>query len=112
MYGKKLRAYFPVFVLPTLIAFIISFVIPFISGVYLSFTEFTTVTDARWVGLENYIEVFADKSDFLSALWFTLKFTVVSVITVNVIAFLLALALTRGLGGTNFFRTVFSLLTL
>ena len=107
MYGKKLRAYFPIFVLPTLIAFVISFAVPFFMGIYLSFTEFTTVSDARWVGLRNYIDVFAENSDFLSALWFTIKFTVVSVVSVNVIAFFFALALTRGIRGTNFFRTVF-----
>lgn len=107
MYGKKLRGYFPIFVLPTLIAFTISFIVPFAMGIYLSFTEFTTVSDARWVGLRNYAAVFTENSDFLSALWFTVKFTIVSVISVNVIAFLLALALTRGLRGTNFFRTVF-----
>ena len=107
MYGKKLRVYFPIFVLPTLVAFAISFVIPFVMGVYLSFTEFTTVSDAHWVGLRNYAAVFSENSDFLSALWFTLKFTVVSVVSVNVIAFLFALALTQGIRGTNFFRTVF-----
>lgn len=107
MYGKKLRGYFPIFVLPTLIAFTISFIVPFAMGIYLSFTEFTTVSDARWVGLQNYAAVFSENSDFLFALWFTVKFTFVSVISVNVIAFLLALALTRGLRGTNFFRTVF-----
>ena len=67
MYGKKLRGYFPIFVLPTLIAFTISFIVPFAMGIYLSFTEFTTVSDARWVGLQNYAAVFSENSDFLSA---------------------------------------------
>lgn len=102
----QIKKYFPVFVLPTLIAFCIAFLVPFILGIGLSFTEFTTVVDAQWVGIENYIKAFSN-DDFLNALWFTVKFTVVSVITVNVIAFSLALLLTRGLKGTNFFRTVF-----
>ncbi|MBO5421796.1 MAG: sugar ABC transporter permease [Clostridia bacterium] len=101
-----LKKYFPILVLPTLIAFAIAFAVPFILGLYLSFTEFTTVTDAQWVGLANYLKAFSN-DDFLNALWFTVRFTVVSVITVNLIAFALASILTKGLKGTNIFRTVF-----
>lgn len=101
-----LKKYFPVFVLPTLIAFMIAFGVPFILGIGLSFTEFTTVVDAKWVAFANYIKAFSN-ADFLNALWFTVKFTVVSVITVNVIAFAIASLLTKGLKGTNLFRTVF-----
>lgn len=101
-----LKKYFPVFVLPTLIAFCIAFVVPFVLGLGLSFTEFTTVVDAKWVAFANYIKAFSN-NDFLNALWFTVKFTVVSVITINIIAFTLATILTKGLRATNFFRTVF-----
>lgn len=101
-----LKKWFPVFVLPTLAAFTIVFIVPFILGLGLSFTEFTTVLDAKWVALENYIKAFSNH-DFLNALWFTVKFTVVSVITVNVLSFALASLLTKGLKGTNLFRTVF-----
>ena len=104
---KSLRPYFSVFVLPTLIAFIVAFLIPFVMGVYLSFTEFTTIDDATFVGFANYIKAFTADRDFLNALWFTVKFTVVSVVSVNLLAFVLALMLTRGLRGTNVFRTVF-----
>lgn len=103
---KKLKKYFPIFILPTLIAFLIAFFIPFILGVYLSFTEFTTVMDAKWVGLDNFIKAFQNK-EFLNALWFTSKFAVVSVITVNICAFILALLLTRGKKGSSLFRTIF-----
>lgn len=101
-----LKKWFPVFVLPTLAAFTIVFAVPFILGLGLSFTEFTTVLDAKWVSFENYIRAFSNK-DFLNALWFTVRFTVVSVITINVISFALASLLTKGLKGTNLFRTVF-----
>ncbi len=101
-----LKKYFPVFVLPTLAAFVIAFAVPFVLGLYLSFTEFTTVVDAQWVGMENYIKAFSN-DDFLNALWFTVKFAVVSVITINIIAFALASLLTKGLKGTKLFRTVF-----
>ena len=104
---KSLSKYFPIFLAPTLIAFIISFVVPFVMGVWLSFTEFTTVTDARFVGLSNYIRALSGNSDFLNAFWFTVKFTVVSVLSVNLLAFILALLLTKGLKGTSFFRTAF-----
>ena len=76
-------------------------------GIYLSFTRFTTVENATWVGIENYIKAFTQDENFLNALWFTIKFTIVSVITINICAFLLALLLTRALKGTAFFRTVF-----
>ncbi|MEE1330388.1 MAG: sugar ABC transporter permease [Acutalibacteraceae bacterium] len=105
--NKTVKRWFPVFVLPTLIAFLIAFVIPFVLGVVLSFTEFRTVADAKFVGLNNYIRAFGDDSLFLDSLWFTVKFAVVSVIGINVIAFILALLFTRELPGTNFFRTVF-----
>ncbi len=101
-----LKKWFPVFVLPTLAAFIIVFAVPFILGLGLSFTEFTTVLDAKWVAFENYIKAFSNR-DFLNSLWFTTKFAVVSVITINVISFALASLLTKGLKGTNLFRTVF-----
>lgn len=103
---KTLKRYFPIFVLPTLIAFAFAFLIPFAMGVYLSFCSFRTITNARFIGLENYIKVFSDR-DFVNALWFTVKFTVLSILTVNVFAFGLALALTRKMKGTNLFRTVF-----
>lgn len=106
---RSLRRYAPVFVFPTLIAFIIAFAIPFAMGIYLSFTDFATVADAEFVGFDNYIRAFTADQNFLNALQFTIAFTVVSVISVNVIAFFLALVLTRGLRGTNAFRTVFFL---
>ena len=104
---KDLKKQFVLFVLPTLTAFCIAFLIPFVMGVYLSFTRFTTVTNARWVGLENYVRAFTGDRDFVSALWFTVKFTVLSVVTINIAAFFLALALTQKLWCTNGFRTVF-----
>ena len=103
---RGLKKYFWLFALPTLVAFGIAFLIPFIMGIYLSFTKFTTVTNATFVGLENYKKVFATP-EFINALIFTSKFVVVSVVTVNVCAFTLAYFLTRKLKGTNIFRTVF-----
>ncbi|MDR1017988.1 MAG: sugar ABC transporter permease [Lachnospiraceae bacterium] len=103
---KTMKKYFPIFVGPTLLAFIIAFAIPFIMGLYLSFCKFTTVTDATFVGWNNYLKMVQDK-DFVHALLFTIAFTVVSMITINVFSFLIALGLTRGIKGTNLFRTTF-----
>ncbi len=107
MIKKYVGKYFPIFLLPTFLAFLISFLLPFVIGMYLSLCEFTTVSNARFVGVNNYVRVFSEGGDFLSALWFTVKFTIVAVITVNVFAFLLALVLTRPMKGTNLFRTGF-----
>jgi len=103
---KSIKKYFPIFALPTFAAFIIGFIVPFILGIYLSFCEFTTVNDAKFVGIKNYLRVFTDKT-FTHALWYTALFTVVSVILINVLAFAIALLLTKKIRGTNIFRTVF-----
>ena len=103
---KAIKKYMPIFVLPTLCAFIIGFIVPFIMGVWLSFCEFTTVTDAKFVGFANYIKAFQDKT-FGHSFWFTALFAIASLVVINVIAFALALALTQKMRGTNLFRTIF-----
>ena len=103
---KAISKYWPVFVLPTLLAFIIGFIWPFIWGIFLSFQRFTTVSKTTFVGIQNYLSVFQD-STFLHAFGFTAVFTVVSTVLINVCAFAIALVLTRGIKGTNIFRTVF-----
>jgi len=104
---KTYKKYFPLFVIPTLIAYMIAFVIPFAMGLWLSFCKFKTISSAKFVGLSNYITVFQNSSGFLQALWFTVRFAIVGVLTTNIIAFALALLLTRKIRGTNFFRTIF-----
>ena len=103
---KAIQRYWPVFVLPTLLAFIIGFIWPFIWGVALSFCKFTTVQNVTFVGLGNYAKIWLDDT-FTHAFWFTAVFTVVSTVLINVLAFGIALLLTRGIRGTNIFRTTF-----
>lgn len=104
---KAIKRYAPVFVLPTFLAFTIGFIVPFFQGLYLSFCQFTTVNNAKFIGIGNYVRVFSDET-FLSAFGFTVLFAVVSILSINVIAFALAMVLTRdNLKGTNIFRTVF-----
>lgn len=105
---KSIRKYWPIFVLPTLAAFIIGFVWPFLWGIYLSFHKFTTVSKTTFVGIANYISVFQD-STFRHAFWYTAAFAIVTTVVINVCAFAVALALTRGIRGTNLFRTVYFL---
>ncbi|MDD6845069.1 MAG: sugar ABC transporter permease [Clostridia bacterium] len=103
---KTLRRYWTIFLIPTLAAFIIGFIIPFIEGIYLSFCRFTTVDNAKWVGLDNYKAILSDET-FLSSFKFTVMFAVVAIVLINVVAFALALVLTKEMKGTNIFRTVF-----
>ena len=104
---KALKKFFPVFAGPTLLAFMIAFIVPFFMGLYLSFTKFSTLTNARFVGADNYARAFSEKSHFLPALGFTALVSIISIVTVNLGAFALAYFLTRKLRGTNFFRAVF-----
>ena len=101
-----MKKWWPVFLLPTFAAFVIGFIIPFVQGVYLSFCKFQTINKTTFIGVSNYVKAFAD-TQFTQAFWFTVRFTVVSTLLINVIALMIALLLTRGIKGTNLFRTVF-----
>ncbi len=108
---KAIKKYFPIFMIPTMVAFAIGFIIPFVYGIFLSFCKFTTVTDFKWVGLSNYKRILYVNgvldTTFLHSLWYTALFAVVSVIIINVVSFTIAMLLTKGIRGTNLFRTVF-----
>ena len=103
---KAIKKYWPIFLLPTMAAFMIGFVIPFIEGIYLSFCKFTTIKDAEFVGMSNYIDALKDTT-FTGSFRFTALFAIVTLVLINVLAFLIALALTQNIRGTNIFRTVF-----
>lgn len=103
---RPIQRCFPIFILPTFIAFIIGFLYPFLKGIYLSFCTFTTPRDARFIGFSNYLKAFQDAS-FVHAFGFTALFTVVSIVAINVFAFAIAYILTQNIAGANLFRTVF-----
>ena len=103
---KAIKRYWPIFVLPTLAAFVIGFLYPFIQGLYLSFCKFSSIKKSTFVGLDNYIYAIKD-TQFWEAFSFTTAFTFVSTILINVLAFMIALALTSKIKGSDFFRTVF-----
>ena len=103
---KAIQKYSPIFVFPTVAAFIIGFVWPFVWGIYLSFFRFRTLSKLSFTGIDNYVKVFEDES-FLSSFWFTVAFAITSVILINLIAFTVAFFLTKGIKGSTVFRTVF-----
>ena len=105
---RVIGKYAPIFLFPTLIAFIIGFVWPFLWGIYLSFFRFRTLSKLTFVGFENYIKAFSDPS-FLYSFIFTAVFTLVSVVIINVASFTIAYFLTRSIKGSTIFRTVFFL---
>lgn len=106
MVGKTIKKYWPIFLLPTAAAFCIGFLWPFIWGIYLSFCQFTTVNKVTFVGFSNYAKIFMDNT-FSHAFWLTVLFAILSSVLINVLAFLIALALTKKIKGTNAFRTIF-----
>ena len=103
---RPIQRWFPLFILPTFLCFIIGFIWPFMQGIYLSFCKFNTPKDAEWVGIQNYLKAFTDPG-FLNAFKNTAAFAIVSIVLINVVAFAIAYALTQKMRGANLFRTVF-----
>ena len=103
---RSMRAFAPLFLLPTVAAFCIGFVWPFLQGIYLSFFRFKTLKFTTFVGFENYQKALADET-FLRSFLFTVAFTIVSVVIINLVAFAIAFVLTKGINGSTLFRTVF-----
>ena len=91
---------------PVLVAFCIGFVWPFVQGIYLSLCKFKLISDAKFIGFDNYLKAFQDEN-FLRSFWYTALFAIVSLIIINVLAFAVAYALTQGIKGSNIFRTIF-----
>ena len=104
--SRPIRRCFPIFMLPTFLAFCIGFIWPFVQGLYLSFCKFTTTQNATFIGVDNYIKAFQDAT-FRHAFTYTTLFAVVSIITINLLAFTVAYFLTQNIKGANLFRTVF-----
>jgi raffinose/stachyose/melibiose transport system permease protein len=105
---KNSKLWFSLFVGPILLAFVMVVIIPTFLGIYFSFTSWDGIdNNASWVGLTNYIQVFNKESGFLPAFWFTAKFAIVSVITINIFGFSLALLVTKGMKISNLLRSIF-----
>ncbi len=104
--SRSIRRWFPLFMGPMVAAFAIGFLWPFIHGIYLSFCQFRTTSDAEWIGFGNYLKALQDES-FRYSFGYTALYAVVTLVLINVLAFAVAYALTQKIRGANLFRTVF-----
>ena len=104
--SSPIRRWFPVFLLPMVASFAIGFVWPFVHGIYLSFCQFRTTSDAKFIGLSNYLKALQDET-FVHSFWYTALYAIVSLVLINVLAFTVAYALTQKIKGSSIFRTVF-----
>lgn len=102
--NKKRWTY--IFSAPVIIALFVVVLLPFVFGIYYSFTDWDGVMDPAFVGWSNYLKVFQDPG-FLSALWFTIKFSVVAIVLINIIGLSLAMLVTNRFRGANIMRTIF-----
>ena len=103
---RPIQRCFAIFLLPTFVTFCIGFLWPFLHGLYLSFCKFTITSNAKWVGLSNYQKALQD-AGFMHAFWYTALVAITSLVLINVLAFAVAYALTRGIRGANLYRSVF-----
>ena len=93
---RPIQKCFPLFLLPTFIAFCIGFLYPFGKGIFLSFCDFKTTSVWNWSGLSNYVKAFQDES-FMYSFWYTAAFALVSMLIINILAFTVAYLLTKGI---------------
>ncbi len=99
-----------VFVGPAMLFFTIIVIVPFLLGMYYSFTSWNGVSSqVTWVGLANFTDILTNDPQFRTSFWFTVRMTVAAVVLTNLVGFLLALMLTRNLRSRNALRTVFFL---
>ncbi|MBE6962468.1 MAG: sugar ABC transporter permease [Ruminococcaceae bacterium] len=103
---RPLQRNFLIFMAPMAASFAIGFVWPFLQGMFLSFTQFKTTSNWKWVGIANYLKILEDEN-FLYSFGYTAVFALVSLVLINVLAFAVAYALTQKIKGANLFRTVF-----
>lgn len=97
------------FLAPWLIGLVFITIGPMIASAYLSFTNYDILSSPKWIGLDNYIQMFTADPRFLQALKVTFTYVWVSVPLLLVFALLLAVALNEGIKGLAFYRAVFYL---
>ena len=107
MKSKNKGKDFGIFALPGMFCFFAVVIIPFIYGVYLTFTDWDGVAEVKiFIGLANFQKVIEDH-EFWTSMLLTFKYVILVVLLVNIIAFAIAYLLTRGFKGQNFFRAGF-----
>lgn len=105
---KKIDKTTMLFLLPVILALAFIIIVPFVKGVYMSFTDWNTASqkEFNFVGIDNYITILKNPQFRYSLLW-TFTYTIINVILVNAVAILLALAVTRNLKLQNVYRAGF-----
>lgn len=110
MQGKKLSQVGQqvFFVGPAILFFTLVMIIPFLMGMYYSFTDWNGVSgEVTWVGFDNFVKIFNGDPDFWKSFWFTVRFTVIGVLLTNLVGFFLAYFLTKPLKTRSVLRTIF-----
>ncbi len=95
-------------IIPTLALFTLAITLPTIMGLFMSFTNSIGFGTWEFIGLNNYIAIFQDPA-ILQSYAFTFGFAIVTVLAVNVLAFLLALGLTARIRALTALRAIFVL---
>ena len=96
-----------VFILPFIIGLLVFTLIPFFTSLYLSFTEYNVLSPAKWIGLDNYKEMFFEDDLFWTSFWVTFKFAFIQVPIKLTVSLLVALVLARATRLTGFYRSAF-----
>lgn len=95
------------FISPWLAGFLIFQLYPFIASFFYSFTNYNGMAKPDFVGLANYVRLFAVDPDFLKSLGVTALYAAISVPSKLAFALFVAVVLSWKLKGVNAFRTVF-----
>lgn len=99
-----------VFLGPSLLFFTAILLVPFAIGIYYSFTEWNGISsNPKWVGLDNLRTIFLGDETFRNSFWFTVRYSIVNIALINLVAFLFALLLTRALKWRKAYRTIYFL---
>ena len=107
----KNSLYFFLFLIPAVFSFTFVIVIPFLIGIFYSFTDWTAMTGGagvNWVGLANYAAIFSDLT-FLHSFLVTAAYAILNILFINFVAFGLALLVTNKLKLVGLYRAAFFL---
>lgn len=102
------RLDFGLFTIPVLICISIAFYIPFVMTIYYSLTKWNGISKKPiFIGLDNFVKIFTEDTTFANSAWFTIKYAVLYIVIINVLAILLAVILDTKLKTTSWMRAAF-----
>ena len=92
---------------PGTLLFLAVVIVPFVYGLYLTFTSWDGVSATKeLVGFQNFADAFTD-GDYWWAMLRTVIYSAIAVVLINIVSFALAYLVTQGIKGQNFFRAGF-----